>query len=116
MCELLAARQRAPAHVLHLRDRILQRHFLVQLDQLGIQVEVLDVAVIQRPFAISVRADQLRHLSVLDLLDHKVLHTFLTEEVLAAGEEHEFLAQDLTLTNGTLMQFRVKGPPIRLLG
>ena len=57
----------------------------------------------------------MQDLTVLDLLDDKVLHAFLAVEMLTAGQEHELLTQDLPLAYATLMQLRVEISPVRLL-
>ena len=114
--QLLTARDRAPAHVVHLGDSVLKGHLLVQLREVVVKLQVLDVSIVERLPAATVPTYETGDLSIVNLLDDHRVHALMTEAMGTPREKEELTAKDFSRANATFVQLFIKCSPVSLLG
>ena len=103
-----AALQLAPAHVVHLRNGIVQAKFFVLLDRLSIESQLLNIVVIEWSLARLVSTHNLVYLSVFHMRVDHVSDALLTEKVGAPRQKKEFVAKEIPRTNLKVMLLIIK--------
>lgn len=89
----VAALERAPAHVVHLSDRIVQREFFVFLNDFWAQAEWLNVEVIQLFAAILLSTLDQLNLSLVYFKLDKLSDALKAEVVLTPRQEEELISE-----------------------
>lgn len=103
-----ASWQRAPAHVVHVSDRVLHAKPLILFHHLAIESAVLNIQVVEIFAAVVLSAVDVANLPTVYLCDNHVLQALGAEVVFAARQESEFASEKVSLADSANMLFGLK--------
>ena len=103
-----ACRNRAPTHIIHLRDCVLNAKVFVFLQHSAAEADFLDIQVVQRSATARICALNVTNFSRVDLCNNHVHEAFSAEVVLTARQKSKFVAKQTAHTDRAQVLFGIK--------